>query len=160
MTAVVIGLGNRCREDDGVGIEVARTLAAMDIPGVAVEIGPGDVVELIEAWDGARLAVVIDAARSGARPGTVARVDLRGDNIAAAGLRSSTHGLGLADAVALGRVLGRLPARLVIIAVEGERFGHGERLSPAIRASLGAAVGAVVGELRCSPAAGAWVRRR
>lgn len=147
MTAVVIGVGNICREDDGVGIEVARTLATMKILGVAVEIGPSDIVELIDAWDGARLAVVVDASRSGAMPGTIARIDPDGYDLAAAGLRSSTHGLGLGDAIAVGRALGRLPARLVVIAVEGERFGHGECMSPAIRGTVGAAVRAVVGEL-------------
>ena len=84
----------------------------------------GEPSGLLEAWDGADLAVVVDAL-----PGRDAghRAVLRRDRRAApAGLGgASTHALGLAEAIELGRALGRLPARLTVYAIEGQAFEPG-----------------------------------
>jgi hydrogenase maturation protease len=77
--------------------------------------------------------VIVDAARSGAPAGTVHRLDEQ--ELGSAGLRSSTHSFGVAEAVGLGRALGRLPERLDVYAIEGAGFDHGAPLSaPAERA--------------------------
>jgi hydrogenase maturation protease len=57
---------------------------------------------------------------------------------------ASTHALGLAAAIELARELGRLPRRLVVYGIEGERFELGEGLTPAV----GDAVERLVAELR------------
>ncbi|MFC5821715.1 hydrogenase maturation protease [Nonomuraea harbinensis] len=137
---VVIGVGNDYRGDDGAGPAVVRLLRGLGVSAVG---NGGDPAELIEAWTGAAVAVVIDAARSGDRPGTVRRH---------AGLRglpertASTHALSLADAVALGRALGRLPGELVVYTVEGEGFALGAGLSPPVLASVPRVAEAVLGE--------------
>ncbi len=41
----------------------------------------------------------------------------------------STHGAGVAEALGLGRRLGRLPAEVVVIGIEGTRFSPGAGLS-------------------------------
>ena len=59
---VVVGLGNSYRSDDGVGIAAAVALNGLALPGVRVLIGIAEPISLLEAWSGAKLAVVIDAA--------------------------------------------------------------------------------------------------
>ncbi len=59
-------------------------------------------------------------------------------------VRRSTHLLGVADAIELGRALGRLPARLFVLGIEGERFTTGAALSE----PAAAAVEQLVAELR------------
>ncbi len=90
---VVAGLGNEYRHDDGAGPRVAAAVAAR-APAV-VDIGPvAEPLDLLGRWDAADLAVVIDAIRSGAVPGTVRVVDLTatsGEDDRA----TSTHGIGL-----------------------------------------------------------------
>jgi len=77
--AVVVGLGNAYRGDDGVGPAVAalvaRTLTRSDgtgtsaADGLTVDVLAGlpDPMDLLGRWDDAELAVVVDAAR--AEPG-------------------------------------------------------------------------------------------
>jgi hydrogenase maturation protease len=125
----VIGLGNAFRGDDGAGLAVARGLGGD--PRVIVH--EGEPIDLLDAWEGADEAIVVDAARSGAAPGTVHRLD---GLAAPAGLGGSTHLLGLADTLALARALGRAPARVTVYAIEGERFDAGEALSPAVAAAV------------------------
>ena len=133
---VVVGVGNRQRGDDGAGPEVARRIAAGGVHE-ARESG-GDPVALLDAWRAAGAAVLVDAVRSGAPAGTIHRFDASAVALpeALAGA-TSTHALGLAGAIELGRALGQLPARVVVYGVEGERFEPGERLSPRVGAALG-----------------------
>ena len=62
---------------------------------------------------------------------------------------ASTHDLGLSDAIELGRALDLLPARLVVLGIEGRTFELGAPLSP----EVARAADDVVAELRgTSPA--------
>lgn len=133
---MVIGVGNAARGDDAAGVIAARRLGGLE--------HEGDPVALLHVWCDADTAIVIDAVSSGAPPGTVHRFDataaplptkLRGS--------SSTHALGLAEAIELGRTLGQLPARLIVYGIEGERFEAGAELTPAVAAAIEAVVEAV-----------------
>ena len=145
--AVLIGVGNPLRGDDGAGPAVAR-LARQSAPaGVEVLEHDGEPASLLEAWSAASVAVVVDAVRSGAPPGTIRRVDATAHPLPAPG-GASTHGIGVAEAVELARALGRLPQRLVVLCVEGEDFATGEALTPAVRRALAPAAEAALAELR------------
>jgi hydrogenase maturation protease len=144
---VVIGCGNEHRGDDGAGLAVARALPA--VAGVEVRAHAGEGLDLLTIWEGAGSAVVIDAMRSGAvAPGTLVRFDAAAAPLPAALARAAGHAVGLAEAVELARALARLPARLVVFGVEGERFGLGEGLGPAVARSIPVAVASVLAEVR------------
>ena len=121
---MVIGVGNAWRGDDAAGL-----LAADAAGGVRHE---GDGVGLLERWEGAGHVVVVDAAASGAEPGTVTRFDARAGALPVTALRSSTHHFGVADAIELARSLDRLPARLEVYAIEGADFAAGAGVTPAV----------------------------
>jgi hydrogenase maturation protease len=129
---VVIGVGNDWRRDDAAGLAVARRLRGRVPARVCVLEREGEPVALLEAWTGADEAVVIDAISSGAPPGTVHRLDAGRSPLPAQLFRGSTHALGLAEAVELARVLGRLPDRMLVYGIEGETFAAGSGLSPAV----------------------------
>ena len=74
----------------------------------------------------------MDAVSTGAEPGTLHRFDATAEPLPAELFRSSTHALGVADAVELARELDRLPARLAVYGIEGENFETGEGLTPAV----------------------------
>ena len=123
-------MGNEARGDDGVGLTVARKLQKMQLPGLAVAEFQGDGAALMERWQGAATVVLVDAAASGAAPGTVHRFEARAGPLPREVLRpTSTHALGPAEAVELARALGRLPPRLIIYGIEGAAFGAGAALS-------------------------------
>jgi hydrogenase maturation protease len=133
---ILIGVGNAWRGDDGAGLAVARRVRELSPAGVEVREVEGDATALVEAWSGAEGVVVVDAAESGAPPGTVRRFDARTRPLPVRSLRSSTHAFGVSDAVELARALDRLPARLDVYAIEGASFTAGERLSPAVERAV------------------------
>ena len=69
----IIGVGNDWRGDDAVGLVAARCLRA-SVSGVRVLELDGDPGTLLDAWASAGEAIVIDAVRSGAAPGTIHRL--------------------------------------------------------------------------------------
>lgn len=129
---LIIGLGNPWRGDDGVGPHVARALAGLSRPGVSVQNAAQDALSLIQAWQGVQQVYVIDAVQAGAKEGAILRLDALHDPLPTVGAYSS-HGLGLAEAVALARQLHRLPGRLTLIGIEAHCFAPGEGLCAAVR---------------------------
>ena len=132
-SGIIVGVGHSERQDDGVGPYVARALRRHGLPAVAHE---GDGSGLLDIWDSRPACIVIDATAGDDAPGSF-RVftDLDDPAFARAGFVHSTHRLGLPEAVALGRTLGRLPARLIVIGVTGAAFGFGDALTPPVAAA-------------------------
>lgn len=135
MRIKVIGLGSP-NGDDAIGLEVARELGHEALPGGAAVVAcdrPG--VDLLDELEGIDAAVVVDALRSGASPGSVRVLSpaqlARGPSL-------SSHAFGVVDALALAAALGRRQPALRIVAVELEAE-RGLGLSVAGRAAVGEA---------------------
>ncbi|KOT86031.1 peptidase M52 [Streptomyces rimosus subsp. pseudoverticillatus] len=134
----VIGVGNTFRRDDGIGPAVVRRLRERAVerplpPSVALVDCDGETGRLMTLWEGAELAIVIDAAHAHpGHPGRVHRFGLEGPYAGPAA--TSSHGLGLGEAIELSNVLGRLPDRLLVLAVEGADRSLGTGLTPAVAA--------------------------
>ena len=132
---MLVGVGNAWRGDDAAGLEVARRAG-----GVCHE---GDCARLLDLWEGSDDVTIVDASDSGAAAGTVQRFDAAAHPLPARTLRSSTHSFGVPEAIELARSLGRLPARVVVYAIEGSDFGAGSRLSPAVEEAVRALAGRI-----------------
>ena len=138
---VVIGVGNPSRRDDGVGWVVAAAAGRRLGETVEIRLCDGDPARLLDAWTGVELAVVVDAMRSGARPGAIRVVVAdRVSELPPSPTTTGSHSLGVGQALALGRALGRLPGRLVVIGVEAHDHGFGDELSAPVAAAVDAAM--------------------
>lgn len=145
--AVVICVGNEFRSDDGVGLVVASELDRLRLPDVVVTASDGELTELLDIWADADLAIVVDAIRC--RPASPGRIRRTGvDALRTGPGNASSHSLGIPDALALGRVLGRIPGVLVVIAVEAACLDVGVGLSEPVAAAVPRAVEAVLRELK------------
>jgi hydrogenase maturation protease len=142
-----IGIGNPLRGDDAAGLLAARALRGRGVEGIEVRELEGEPLDLIEAWEGAEAVVVADAVASGGEPGALHRVDATARPLPAALAGPSTHALGLAEAVELGRALGRLPRRLVVYGIEAARFEAGAEPGGAVRAAAERVADAAAREL-------------
>lgn len=132
----VLGIGHRDRGDDAAGLHVADLLRGALGHDVEVRECLGTATELLEAWRDVGAAIVVDCVVSGAPPGTLHRVDALRERLPARSA-TSTHGFGLAQAVALGRMLGQLPPVLIVHGIEGFEFAAGRGLSDEVRDGLG-----------------------
>jgi hydrogenase maturation protease len=144
---IVIGVGNEFRRDDGVGPAVIAELERRSLPEVLLTRSDGEPTALFDAWDGARLAVVVDAVRhEPSVPGQIHRCLLPGQFL---GRAPSTHGLGIPEAVRLAAALDRVPRQLVVYAVEAADYGFGLGLSEPVARAVPEVVAAVIAEVTC-----------
>jgi hydrogenase maturation protease len=154
---VVIGVGSDFRGDDGVGPAVLARLAGRVPPGVALVASDGEPANLLEAWDGASVAIVVDAVQAGSAPaGALHRVEIVGryampgpEPVGESAGMSGSHQLGLGSAIGLAQVLDRLPARLIVHGIQGSDFTMGAGLSEPVAGAVDDLVAAVIADLQC-----------
>jgi hydrogenase maturation protease len=137
---VVIGVGNPCRSDDGVGIFIARQLKAKNLPQTRIELNRGEAASLMDSWNGSDAAFLVDAVRSGAAPGKIYRFNGQIPFSPKGFFNSSTHNFGPATAVELARMLNRLPRALIIYGIEGKCFEPGRGFTPEVEQAAGTVI--------------------
>jgi hydrogenase maturation protease len=138
----IIGIGQSLRGDDAAGLSAVRlwieTFHAESLPrGVQVELAELPGIGLLNILEGARLAILVDAVRSGGRAGTIHLLNqdqLESFN----GGSGSAHGWGVAETISLGRQLlpSNLPTELILIGIEAGQLNLGDKLSPDVASSL------------------------
>jgi hydrogenase maturation protease len=153
-TAIVIGVGNRFRSDDAVGLVVAERVQTRR-GGLRVVTHSGDLFGLRDAWRGADVVVLVDALSSPEAPGTIRRFDVQDMPLPSGAFRGSTHAFGMADVVALARSMGALPPRLIVYGVVGGCFDHGDELSEPVARAVDGLVERILGDVGPGVAAAA-----
>lgn len=146
-TPLVIGIGNAIRGDDAAGLQAARELRPLVGRRVRVVESPGGVAELLDLWEGQGQVFLIDALQSGGLPGSWRRLTVGDQPLPASLTATSTHGLSIASAVALGQALGRMPRSLVLYGIEASHFNAGAELSPAVLTGVRQLIRALAEEL-------------
>jgi hydrogenase maturation protease len=151
----VIGVGNAWRGDDAAGLLVARRLEQENLPQVEISENLGKATALADAWKGAARVIVVDAVVSGGSPGAIYRLDAHDPAATFPVFRSpSSHGWGVAEALALAGLFQELPPVLLIYGIEGQNFTLGEELSPAVAAAIPEAARRIAEEIQ------AWGERQ
>jgi hydrogenase maturation protease len=140
---IVIGIGQELRGDDGAGLAVVRQWQKQypqTAANVRVELTPLPGLDLLNVWDGARVAIIVDAVLSDARPGSLMELDCN-DLDSFTTDAASAHGFGLAESLELAKDLcmDQLP-EIKILAISASEFKLGIGLSPAVRNVLPDAV--------------------
>jgi len=134
---LVIGIGHEWRGDDAAALLVARHLREQDCPQVLVREMSGNAADLLNTWQEAAAVMVVDAIHGPAAPGTIYRFDAQSEPLPADLFPAcSTHAWGVAEAVALGRILQCLPPTLIIYGIVGQNFGLGTGLSPPVAPAI------------------------
>jgi hydrogenase maturation protease len=144
---LVLGLGNPLCGDDGLGVAAVADLArGHEPPDGALVLDGGTLgLSLLPFLEDAEEAILVDAVRGDAPPGTLVRLS-GADVRPAIEARLSVHQVGVADLVAAADLRGRLPRRLVLLGLVPATLDVGVGLSPAVASQLGRLVAAVVSE--------------
>lgn len=130
---IVIGVGNRFRQDDSVGLMVARRVRSHVPPEIQVVEHDGDPLELLEIWSRHELAILIDALNAPAEAGRVRVFDVESGSPPDERTVVSSHGHSLWEALELARTFDKHPRRVVVVAIAGRHFGFGDALSPEVQ---------------------------
>jgi hydrogenase maturation protease len=154
---LIAGVGNIFLGDDAFGPEVARRLAAQDLPGWVrvADYGISGMHLAYDLADGYEAAILVDAAPRGGKPGTITVLEVaaehRRDLAAAAGPLGASrlfdaHGmqpdvvLGVLDMLGAGG-----PARTLVVGCEPASVDYGMELSEPVAGAVDEAVKVILG---------------
>jgi hydrogenase maturation protease len=146
---VILGIGNTLRADEGIGIHALERLLKNHRLADHVKAIDGGVMglELLPYIEGSSALLLLDAIDAGKPPGTVVR--LEGENVPAIWEQKlSMHQAGLADLLALLRMEGLLPQRLVLMGIQPAVIDWSLELSPAVEASCDSLVKMAADQLK------------
>ncbi|MBI4597634.1 MAG: hydrogenase maturation protease [Candidatus Omnitrophica bacterium] len=145
---VIIGIGNAYAGDDAAGLLAARRLQPLVGKAAIIQEAGGEGISLMAQWPKTARVILIDAVRSGSAAGTVHRFTAHDQPLPVQVFgSSSTHAIGVAEAVELARAMGRLPAELIVYGIEGERFDAGTTISPSVTQAIDRVVTSIAREV-------------
>lgn len=142
---LILAIGNRLLQDDGVGMELLSKLAPFHEEwGTAVELIDGGTcgLALLGAVLDRAAVVFLDAVKLGAEPGSV-HVLRKGELLGMSGHGSTAHEGGAKDILAALALLGGTPREVAVVGMEPASVATGIGLSEAVEARLGEAVNRV-----------------
>ena len=117
MNTLILGIGNPILADDGVGIKIARKLKEGNPQSEVAETSESGLalLDLIQGYD---KVIIIDSIKTEqGKPGEVYKLDL--EDLKPAMDFTSSHGISIATALELGRMMGyKMPSCVSLYAVE------------------------------------------
>ncbi|HEY5270111.1 MAG TPA: hydrogenase maturation protease [Anaerolineales bacterium] len=152
MNILILGIGQSLRGDDAAGLEAVRLwqeLCPETAQRVRLEFAELPGLGLLDLLKGMDAAVLVDAVHAMSAAGTI--LHLSQDDLASFAPGSgSAHGWGVAETLALGRLLSPSLAecRITLIGIVGEKFDMGTGLSQGVREVLPAACSLLDQEIR------------
>ena len=132
----IVGIGNRFRNDDGVGPGVIDLLKQYNLPSVKLHEVNDDLTDLIQTWSKDETVILIDAVQSGSPVGRIHHLDLLHANQENLAMKFSTHSFNPFQIARLAMELNLLPHSLYLFGIEAADFSYGEKLGPEVQESM------------------------
>ncbi len=130
---VILGVGNLLMSDDGVGIHAIRAMTGNPPPGARLVDAGTDVLSTLPFIENATHALIIDAVRTGGKPGEIYRIP---ENAVCRTLdTNSAHAVNILAARHLLPPGANWP-EIMVLGVEPEILGYGMSLSATVAAAL------------------------
>ena len=144
---LVAGVGNIFLGDDGFGVEVAKRLAATDLPSW-VQVADYGISGMHLAYDLADrydTAILNDTARRGEEPGTLTVIEADRPGPPAEGRLFDAHGMQPDVVLGVLDMLGARSARVLVVGCEPASMSYGMELSEPVAKAVEEAVRVVTG---------------
>jgi len=146
LNVLVLGLGNILLSDEGAGVKAVEELERRHDCSSAVQIIDGGTMglELLPYFEERSHILIIDAVKTGKKPGTIVRID---DPPAYFRSRTSPHQIGLADVLGIAAITDNLPRNITLFGIEPKQLSTGLSLSDEISQNLSRLVDMIAAEL-------------
>ncbi|MGC9016849.1 MAG: HyaD/HybD family hydrogenase maturation endopeptidase [Caldimicrobium sp.] len=131
---LIVGLGNILLSDEGLGVKVIKELEEEIVFPKEVEIldGGTGAFFLIPHFEKADLLIIVDAIKTGEKPGSVIIESL--ENLSKATLEKiSLHEIGLTDLLKILELKGKTFEKIIIAGIEPKTFEVGTELSKEVK---------------------------
>jgi hydrogenase maturation protease len=132
----ILGIGNLLLKDEGIGVHLVQKLAGVVDDANVKIIDAGtypDFLSLVD--DNLDKLIIVDAVKTGDRPGTIYRFSSDDIDLDST-LPISIHDMGVLDSLRTMALFNRQPKSTVVIGIEPRTIDFGLELSPEIEDKL------------------------
>jgi len=147
----VVGVGNILLSDEGLGVRAVEILKEKRMPEDVGLFDVGTSLHLVMSqFEGFDKLIILDAVKANGEPGTIYRFsleELEQGKTEEAGLMLSLHELDVPKAIALERLVSKLPEEIIFIGMEPESLDSGMELSETVNKKMGEFVKLIEREL-------------
>jgi len=144
---IIIGIGNDFRCDDAIGIITVKKLKEMNIPEIDLIEHNRDGAELMDIWNNYTNVFIIDAASMRNSAGSIHRIDALKNKLPNEIGAYSTHLFSVAEAIETSKILGKLPEKFIIYAIEGKNFNLGTEVSKEVLKASNEVIKNIINEI-------------
>ncbi|MCE5194848.1 MAG: HyaD/HybD family hydrogenase maturation endopeptidase [Nitrospiraceae bacterium] len=134
---LIMGIGNILLMDEGAGVRVVEDFQKRYFLPEDVEILDGGTsgIELLEYIENRENLFIIDVVKSGAKPGSIIRME--GDEVPKyfAG-KISPHQIGVSDLLAAAALTLRMPKQIVLLGIEPSELKTGLEMTDIVKSSV------------------------
>jgi hydrogenase maturation protease len=146
---LIIAIGNEFREDDGIGPVIVRAMKENMPDTFDYCESNGEATRLIELWKDIPLVAIVDAMQVDSLPaGTMKVFYPLTENILLADQHQSSHGFSVNEALELGKILDRLPHKIIVFSIQGEKFKQRNRISDTLKIKIPSLVSEIANILK------------
>ncbi len=146
MNTLILGIGNPILTDDGVGLKIARKLKEKSPQSEVAETAEAGMalLDLVPGYD--KLIIIDSIETEHGKPGEVYKLAL--EDLKPAMDFTSSHGISIATALELGRVMGyKMPSRVSLYAVEiKDNVTFSENCTPEVEERVPLIAKQIIGE--------------
>jgi len=142
----VVGVGNLLLKDEGIGAHTTHALQQIDIPHNVRIVDGGTSPDLPYYLENVDKLIIIDAVKTGGKPGTIYRFHPHDMDIESEGI-ISLHELGLEQSLRMMRLTGNEPKETIIIGIEPKEIDWGTELSSELQQKIPEIINIVLKEI-------------
>lgn len=136
----VVGVGNILLGDEGLGVRAVEYLAQRSLPeNIQIFDGGTALLQLLPALEGFDKIIIVDAVQAGQEPGAIYRFtleELEASKKKEIGFMLSLHELDVPRAIALERLVSRLPEEIIFLGMEPARISESMELSEVVESKM------------------------
>ncbi|MFZ1080311.1 MAG: hydrogenase maturation protease [Candidatus Kryptoniota bacterium] len=143
----IVGIGNRFRGDDAVGLLMVKSLSGKVGPEIKTVELEGDQTCLLKLMQTTDAMIIVDAVQSSAPAGTMFRIDASSEPLPQDFHAFTTHSIDSVQAIELARAMNRLPKKVIVYGITGKDYSYSEKLSPQMEESIEIVRRNILGEI-------------
>lgn len=147
----MVGVGNILLGDEGLGVRAVERLKEKALPeNVELFDGGTSLHQLLPAFEGFDKLVIVDAVRAGQEPGAIYRFtleELEAGKNKEISFMLSLHELDVPQAIALERLVTKLPEEIVFLGMEPGKIEETMELSETVKKKMNQLLSAIEKEL-------------
>jgi len=131
----ILGIGNKLRGDDGIGIVVAQSMKNRDLPSdvEVYEVGSGG-LKVLHRLENFEKVILVDSVRFGESPGDYSFFSP--EEVKSMKGFSGTHGTDVLEIIELSEKIDKSPEEILILGVQPKSLSLGDDISPVLQDKL------------------------